>query len=160
MFRQSALLFAVLGLATCGSSKSSPAEPEPAAAEPAPTPAAADPEPAVDSFAAQVERGAELYGANCAGCHGADGSGTDKAPPVVGEAALPLDPPAGAKHRDVKFETALDVFKWVVANMPAGDPGSLTDAQYVDILAFDLKANGVELEQPLDAEVAAGLKLH
>lgn len=44
--------------------------------------------------------------------------------------------------------------------MPGDDPGSLSDAQYVSILAFDLFANGVALESPLDAESAARIVLH
>jgi len=112
------------------------------------------------TFADQVARGGALYGANCAKCHGDAGQGTDKGPAVVGEGVLPLDPPAAARHRKVQFRTALDVFLWVKETMPADAPGSLTDAQYVEILAFDLKANGVELKTPLDAEVAKGLALH
>jgi len=111
-----------------------------------------------DTFAAQVERGAALYGANCASCHGASGEGVGNAPAVVGDGVLPLDPPAGAS-RNVQFRTALDVFLWVKETMPGDDPGSLTDAEYVDILAFDLKANGVNLEAPLDGEVAKTLSL-
>ena len=112
-----------------------------------------------DTFAAQVERGGALYGTHCASCHGDSGEG-GSAPAVVGEGVLPLDPPTTAKHRKVQFATALDVFLWVKETMPADDPGSLTDKQYVDILAFDLMANGVTLETPLDGEVAKGLKLH
>lgn len=142
----------------CGSS-SPPADspgPKPVAEAP---PAGNNTPAAADTFAAQVERGGKLYGANCAKCHGAGGEGSDKAPAVVGDAVLPLDPRPGAK-RDVQFQTALDVFMWVKKTMPADKPGSLTDAEYVDILAFDLKANGVDLQQPLDGEVAKTLKLH
>jgi len=44
--------------------------------------------------------------------------------------------------------------------MPGDDPGSLDMATYVDILAFALSANGVELETPLDADVAADLVIN
>jgi hypothetical protein len=44
--------------------------------------------------------------------------------------------------------------------MPGNAPGSLADDEYVAILAFDLKANGVNLEKPLDGDVAATLNLH
>src|SRR6185312_16203465 len=40
----------------------------------------------------QVAEGAAVYEANCAKCHGANGEGTGKAPPLVGPTALPLDP--------------------------------------------------------------------
>lgn len=153
------VLFVCLLGAACSQDKPAPEAPAPApAAQEAPAPAAE--QPAAVTFASQVEAGGALFGQHCAKCHGASGQGTDKAPPLVGEGALPLDPPATAKHRKGQFKTALDVFNFVKANMPADAPGSLTDEQYVQILAFDLKANGVELEQPLTAAVAAGLELH
>ena len=60
----------------------------------------------------------------------------------------------------MQFNTALDVFTWVKANMPPKKAGSLPDDDYVAILAFDLKANGVTLDKPLDGEVAATINLH
>lgn len=112
------------------------------------------------TFAAQVEHGAKVYGDHCASCHGAQGQGGEKAPPLVGAEALPLAPRAGAK-RDVEFHTAADVFGWVKVHMPGDAPGSLTDEEYVDVLAFALKANGVDLSPGhLDAEKAQTLKLH
>jgi hypothetical protein len=36
----------------------------------------------------------------------------------------------------------------------------LSDGDYVAILAFALKANGVALEQPLDGQKAASINLH
>lgn len=115
--------------------------------------------PVNDTFAAQAERGGALYGEYCASCHGADGRGTDGAPPVVGlaDGALPLAPPDGAELRKRSFETVGDVATFVVAEMPPGDGGALPEADYWAILAFDLKANGIELEQPLDAQTASTL---
>lgn len=165
------LLFAACGGSSApeASEPAPPAEaeappPEEAPAEPAPEEAAPEPapaEPAVDTAAIdeQANRGAELYGKHCAGCHGDAGQGGKKAPPLVGAAALPLDPRKGSK-RKVQFKTALDVFTWVKANMPPKKAGSLSDDEYVAILAFDLKANGKTLDKPLDAESAAALELH
>lgn len=45
----------------------------------------------------------------------------------------------------------------IVKNMPAKAPGSLTREQYWAILAFDLKANGINLDQKLDGTVASTL---
>jgi polar amino acid transport system substrate-binding protein len=124
------------------------------------TPSAAGGDGTEISFADQVERGAKIYGDKCASCHGAQGQGGEKAPPLVGAEALPLAPRAGAK-RDVEFHTAADVFGWVKVHMPGDAPGSLSDEEYVDVLAFDLKANGVDLAPGhLDAERAQTLKLH
>jgi hypothetical protein len=44
--------------------------------------------------------------------------------------------------------------------MPGNKPGSLKADEYFAILAFDLKANGVALTQPVDGAVASGIVLH
>ena len=50
---------------------------------------------------------------------------------------------------------------FVAAKMPANKPGSLTADQYYDILAFDLKANGVDVSgKKIDPTTAAQIKLH
>jgi mono/diheme cytochrome c family protein len=92
----------------------------------------------------QVATGQTLYTDNCASCHGPGGEGKGNTPAVVGKSALPLDPRPGSK-RAVQFKTAADVGGWVKANMPPNGAGTLTDDQYWSILAFDLKANGVDL---------------
>ncbi len=93
---------------------------------------------------AQAEAGGPLYGQFCAKCHGDAGQGTDQGPPVVGSGALPLDPRSTAKFRKTQFHTAKDVFDFVGPNMPPKGPKPTLD-QYLSILAFDLKANGVDL---------------
>ena len=109
----------------------------------------------------QAAEGAKLYKKHCAKCHGDAGQGTKKAPPVVGKEALPLDPPAGAKVRKTQFHTAQDVAAFVAEKMPANKPASLTTEQYYDILAFDLKANGVDVSgKKIDPTTAAAIKLH
>jgi cytochrome c len=115
----------------------------------------------IETFDDQVELGMELYGEYCAECHGDSGQGTSKAPRVVGldEGALPLDPAPSSKVRTEQFVTVADVASFVVMNMPADDPGSLSNDEYLAILAFDLKANGLTLEQPLDLELAETLTI-
>jgi hypothetical protein len=81
---------------------------------------------------------------------------------VVGldQGALPLDPPAGAQHRKTQFKTVADIASFVVAHMPPTAPGSLKAEEYWSILAFDLKANGIDLgDQKLDAELAKTLEV-
>ena len=108
---------------------------------------------------AQAEAGGPLYGQFCAKCHGDGGQGTDQGPPVVGSSALPLDPPAKAQYRKTQFHTAKDVFDFVGANMPPKGPKPTLD-QYLSILAFDLKANGVDLgAQHLDGALAPSLTI-
>jgi cytochrome c len=111
------------------------------------------------NFAEQVTRGADVFAARCSTCHGKGGEGTADAPAVVGAMALPLDPPAAAKVRKSQFVTVANVADFVVQNMPADAPGSLSADDYFAVLAFDLKANGIELEQKLDAALAASLTI-
>jgi S-disulfanyl-L-cysteine oxidoreductase SoxD len=137
-----ALLVASLALVTaCGASDAKSAN-----SEPTPT-----------TFSEQVTRGADEYGEHCASCHGASGEGTAQAPAVVGATALPLDPPSGAKVRKTQFVTVADVAQFVVKNMPGDAPGSLSADDYYAILAFDLHANGIDLDKKLDGAVAASL---
>ncbi len=137
------LVCLVLAAAACGGKN--PSTPKPAM-------------PATTA-SAQIEQGKSLYVAKCASCHGDAGQGTDKGPPVVGKEAFPLKPREGAK-RDVDFHTAADVFAWATKHMPADAPGTLTTDEYLAIFAFDLTANGVTLEQPLDGAKAQSIVLH
>ena len=109
--------------------------------------------------AEQIDQGKKLYGEKCASCHGDAGQGKKDAPPVVGKDAFPLDPRPKAK-RDVKFHTAADVFAWASKHMPMKTPGSLSQDEYLAIFAFDLTANGIKLDQPLDGAAAAKIVLH
>jgi len=112
------------------------------------------------NFSEQVKRGAEVFADHCSSCHGKGGEGTAEAPALVGPTALPLDPPSGAKHRKSQFVTVADVAEFVSTNMPGDAPGSLDAEDYFAVLAFDLKANGIDLgEQKLDAAVAASLTI-
>lgn len=113
------------------------------------------------TFAAQADRGGALYGQHCASCHGPGGAGKGDAPRLVGlkEGALPLAPPPGSKVRKGTFATVGDVATFAVENMPPSAPRSLPAADYLAILAFDLRANGIVLEQPLDLAQAAKLTI-
>lgn len=145
----------------CGGSAPPAETPSGAGPEPASGTAAESAPPAVPAtFADQVALGQTLYGKNCAGCHGDGGEGKE-APRVVGlkEGALPLDPPATAKHRKTQFKTVGDVAAFVVATMPPAAPGSLSEEEYLAILAFDLKANGIDLPNKLDTATASTLAI-
>jgi len=111
------------------------------------------------TFSEQVTRGADLYAAHCSSCHGKGGEGTANGPAVVGATALSLDPPSGAKVRKSQFVTVADVANFVVQNMPADAPGSLSEEEYFSVLAFDLHANGIDLDKKLDATLAASLTI-
>jgi len=156
-------------LFACGGSTPPPAEPSGAAPEAAAPGTPADTSGAApaaaagpsDTFAAQAKAGAALYGQHCASCHGPNGN-DGKAPPVVGldKGALPLAPPPKAKFRTTQFKTVADVADFVVKTMPPKAPGSLSGDEYYSILAFDLKANGIDLgDKKLDPALASTLEI-
>jgi len=111
--------------------------------------------------AQQVAAGKSVYVEHCARCHGDAGQGSKKAPPLVGKAALPLDPRPGQK-RAGPFHTALDIAGFATKNMPPdeSDRAALKAPDYWAVLAFALAANGVKLEQPVGPENAASIVLH
>jgi mono/diheme cytochrome c family protein len=113
-----------------------------------------------NAFPEQVAAGQALYTQNCAECHGDSGQG-DKAPRLVGlkEGALPLDPPTDRKYRKGRFVTVADVAEFAVQNMPPKKGGSLSADQYWAIVAFDLHANGIDLDKKLTPEVAKTLTI-
>jgi thiosulfate dehydrogenase len=73
--------------------------------------------------------GAALYAQQCSMCHGADGAGNAAAkfPPLWGPASF--NDGAGMNTKMAAF---------VKANMPLGNPGSLSDQQAVDVSAYVL----------------------
>ncbi len=115
----------------------------------------------MDDAAAQVRRGGEVYGANCAGCHGDSGQGTRRGPRLVGEGALPLYREQ-AKARTGAFHNAMDIALFATQNMPPDeeDRAEMAEADYWAVLAFALSANGVSLAEPVSPENAASIVLH
>lgn len=113
------------------------------------------------TVATQVQHGKQVFAANCARCHGDAGQGK-KGPPLVGADALPLDPRPSQKLRKQQFHTALDVANFVTHNMPPDpdDRSKLRENDYWAVLAFDLNANGVALNQPVGPGNAASIVLH
>jgi mono/diheme cytochrome c family protein len=114
------------------------------------------------TFSEQVSHGQMLFAENCAKCHGDSGQGTKDAPRLVGlrEGALPLDPPASRKVRKTRFVTVGDVAEFAMHNMPPKKAGTLTPEEYLAIIAFDLKANGIDLSpEPLTMAKAKSLPI-
>ena len=157
MYRLVNCAVAIALFSGCGGSAppaEAPMEPASSAEVPAAPPA---------NFAEQVTLGQKLYGAKCAGCHGDGGEGKAQGgPAVVGldKGALPLEPAATAKYRKTQFKTVADIAEFVVKAMPPKAPGSLSAEEYYSILAFDLKANGIDLgDKKLDGELAKTLEV-
>lgn len=83
---------------------------------------------------AQAEQGKRLYMQHCAGCHGAKLEGAVTAPALSGESFAKRSAEAG--------NTADDLFFVVRTFMPYNEPGKLSKQEYVDVVAYLLKANG------------------
>jgi cytochrome c len=160
-----------LTLAACGGSKPTPAPaPTPAPVEPAtPTESAAPPAEsapgsdvlAASALAEQYEVGKEVYVKACASCHGDHGEGNPKNPALVGDGALPEKAtfPKAKLRKTVTFSTAQDVFDFIKKNMPLDKKGSLSDDEYLAVLAWDLNENKVALDAKLTAANLASIKL-
>jgi mono/diheme cytochrome c family protein len=89
---------------------------------------------------AQAARGARLWEVNCQGCHREPGG---NAPVLAGERFTRI-------FGDGKLQA---VFTSMKTTMPRQAPGSLTDAEYVDIVAHLLKASAFA-EGPAELGVA------
>jgi mono/diheme cytochrome c family protein len=79
----------------------------------------------------QAAQGKTLFAEKCATCHGADLSGAEMAPPLVGAIFL----------GDWVGQSAGDLFTRIHTTMPANDPGSLSNAQAAQALAYILSVN-------------------
>ena len=79
----------------------------------------------------QAAQGKALFAEKCATCHGADLSGAEMAPPLVGAIFL----------GDWVGQSAGDLFTRIHTTMPANDPGSLSNAQAAQALAYILSVN-------------------
>lgn len=75
---------------------------------------------------ADVKRGAKLYAARCAECHGEDGIGDEENPPVWGDRSF--NDGAGLSSVD-------HLAAWLKVAMPLDD-ADLTDQEAIDIAAF------------------------
>jgi S-disulfanyl-L-cysteine oxidoreductase SoxD len=82
---------------------------------------------------AQARRGKKLSDDNCAACHGEDLSGAGFAPSLAGEGFLTL----------WQGRTVADLYDRIRTTMPAQAAGSLTNQEYLDIVAFLLQANSI-----------------
>ena len=80
---------------------------------------------------------------------------------MIGAAALPRDPPAGAKGRTVKLGSAQDLFAYVKAEMPPLAPGSLNDEDAWAVVAHVLRENGKDWgADDLGPKNASALAIH
>lgn len=96
--------------------------------------------------AAQAAHGQEVYGRSCAACHGANFRPAPGSPVLKG----------GAFLTNWSGRSVGDLYNYVRANMPVGQGGSLSDADYLSVIAYLLQENGFAAgEQPLTPDAAA-----
>jgi mono/diheme cytochrome c family protein len=81
--------------------------------------------------AEQAKRGQDVYGKECASCHGSDLTGGESAPALAGAGFL----------SNWTGQTVGDLFERTQKSMPANTPGKLTRAQTADVVAYMLSAN-------------------
>jgi mono/diheme cytochrome c family protein len=79
----------------------------------------------------QSQRGERIYTDTCVSCHSADLTGSQIVPALVGTDFL----------NKWNSMTAGDLFEQIRQTMPQDGPGTLTPAQYVDVLAYVLIKN-------------------
>src|SRR4051794_32097959 len=94
----------------------------------------------------QVAAGAATYATWCASCHGSE---------LEGGRGSALDAATLASYR-----SADRLVRFVRISMPQDDPGSLSEQEYYDVVAFLLDANGMNPDAvPLDAITAPDVVL-
>jgi alcohol dehydrogenase (cytochrome c) len=103
-------------------------------------------QPSASVFTAeQAAAGRTAYETSCAGCHMPDLAGRNEAPPLAGGTFMAV----------WRTRTPRDLFDYMRATMPPNAP-SLSDDQYLAIVAFILQSNGAAAgSQPLTATASA-----
>jgi mono/diheme cytochrome c family protein len=79
----------------------------------------------------QATQGKAVFADKCATCHGADLTGGEMAPPLVGAIFM----------GDWTGQSVDDLFTRIHTTMPANDPGDLSNAQTSQVLAYILQVN-------------------
>jgi mono/diheme cytochrome c family protein len=106
---------------------------------------AADPDPPGISYSAdQAKQGQAVFGERCVSCHGDDMTGgTGGGPPLTGGYFFGLwgEQPLSS------------VYSFIKSTMPEDNPGSLSNGQVTQVLAYILQFNGIPAGK---AEMAVG----
>lgn len=79
----------------------------------------------------QAKAGQDVYAGNCAACHGPNLDG-DEGPALAGPTFAPA----------TSHTTIGGIFSFITAQMPQSAPGSLSQTQYAQVMAFLLSKNG------------------
>ena len=120
----------LIALTACGNDTQSPSE----------TPSLSSPESSSSTFENQAKTGSVLFAANCASCHGANLEGTTLGPLLSGRSFV----------QRWGVQTPALLLGNIQANMPPGGNEGLSGADYLNIVAHILEANGVDsTDEPL-----------
>jgi S-disulfanyl-L-cysteine oxidoreductase SoxD len=101
----------------------------------------------------QSQRGESLYQTHCGACHGDD---------LQGKSAVALVGAGFLARWSHEAHSVDDLLYIVRTQMPYGEPNKLPKSEYLDIVAFILKANqfpGGGEDLPLDSKVLSAKKL-
>jgi mono/diheme cytochrome c family protein len=101
---------------------------------------------------AQARDGAELYGQQCASCHGDTLAGGEEAPPLAG----------GDFLSNWNGLTAGDLFERIRTTMPLSKPQSLSREVNAKILAYIFSVNKFpagKTDMPLQTEILKGIQI-
>jgi mono/diheme cytochrome c family protein len=99
----------------------------------------------------QATHGQEVYAQHCASCHGSNLQGKS-GPALKGEAF--------AQNLQYSKMSAQQLFDFIKTHMPADEPGSLTDEQYLQVFAHMLSENGYSAgSSPLSKDSVAKVEL-
>ena len=93
----------------------------------------------------QAAAGEKIYFDKCAGCHGADLTGVERAPALAGSAFLD-----SWRGRD------LSQLRARIETMPPGAPRSLSDADAAAVMAFIVRTSGLQTGGASTAAAASG----
>lgn len=123
----------LIALTACGNDTQSPSE----------TPSLSSAESSSSTFENQAKTGSVLFAANCASCHGANLEGTTLGPLLSGRSFV----------QRWGVQTPALLLGNIQANMPPGGNEVLSGADYLNIVAHILEANGVDsTDEPLTAD--------
>ena len=88
---------------------------------------------------AQAQRGQAVYSGSCGTCHGRRLNGAPDDPDMRSTPPLARAP----FLRDWEGRSLATLFEYTRATMPESNPGSLTDEEYVDVIAYMLSVGGM-----------------
>jgi S-disulfanyl-L-cysteine oxidoreductase SoxD len=103
--------------------------------------------------AEQAERGSAFYVKECASCHGEGLMGQDQTPGLVGPAFLAT----------WNGQSVGDLFEQTRKSMPKSAPNTFSRQEYLDVVAFMLRANGFpagKIELPRAAAALTELRIN